>query len=75
VHEFGTKEHLLWRAAKSGANLLEALLIAARFLAKTGVEALDFNDPTIAQPFALECATAAGGDKYLDFYKMLLGAE
>jgi len=75
VHEYGTKEHLLWPVAKNGSKLLEALLIAARFLEKTGIGTIDFNDSKVAQPFALACASAAGGDRYLDFYRMLLGAE
>lgn len=75
VHEFGIKEHLLWWAAKSGSHLLDALIIAARFLEKQGDGTIDFQDLKIAGPVALECATAAGGYKYLDFYKMLLGAE
>jgi hypothetical protein len=75
VHEFGTKSHLLWRVSKNGAMLLEALLVAAQFLAKTGVDKISFNDCNAAMPTALECAIAAGGDRYLDFYRMLLGAE
>jgi hypothetical protein len=75
VHEFGTKEHLLWRVAKNGGALLDALLIAAQFLEKTGIGTIDYRDSRIARPVALECASAAGGDRYLDFYKMLLGAE
>jgi hypothetical protein len=75
VHELGTKEHLLWPVAHCGSNLLDALIIAARFLGKTAVGTIDFNNYEAARSVALECASAAGGDRYLDFYKMLLGAE
>jgi hypothetical protein len=75
VHEFGTKEHLLWPVAQSGAKLLDAMLIAARFLEQRGSARIDFDDYKAARSVALECASAAGGDKYFDFYSMLLGAE
>ncbi len=75
VHELGTKEHLLWVVAKCGSKLLDALVIAARFLARRAVGTIDFDDSKLARSISIECATAAGGDKYLDFYKMLLGAE
>jgi len=75
VHELGTKEHLLWLVAKNGSTLLDALVIAARFLEKRGAGTIDFDDYKAARLVALDCASAAGGDRYADFYKMLLGAE
>lgn len=75
VHELGTKEHLLWLVAKSGSRLLDAMVIAARFLAQCTVGTIDFDDYKAARSVSIECATAAGGEKYLDFYKTLLGAE
>lgn len=75
VHEFGTKDHLLWLVARNGSALLDAMVIAARFLAQCAVSTIVFDDYKAARSVALECATAAGGDRYLDFYKMLVGAE
>jgi hypothetical protein len=75
VYELGTKEHLLWPVARSGSTLLDAMLIAARFLEQRGTGTIDFNDFKAAGITAAECATAAGGDRYLDFYRMLVGAE
>jgi hypothetical protein len=75
VHELGTKEHLLWPVAQNGSRLLDAMLIAARFLEQRGSGTIDFDDFKAARKAAGECATAAGGDRYLDFYTMLLGAE
>lgn len=75
VYELGTKEHLLWRVAQNGSTLLDALVIAAQFLSKRGVEKIDFDDNEAARSVALACAAAAGGERYLDFYKMLIGAE
>ncbi len=75
VHELATEDHLLWLVAKNGSALLEALLIAARFLAQRTVGTIDFDDCKAARTAAIECAAAAGGDRYLAFYKMLLGAD
>jgi hypothetical protein len=73
VHEFGTEENLLWLVAKSGSDFLAALLIAARFLEERGSGRITFEDQIAANTVALECAKAAGGDRYSDFYKMLVG--
>jgi hypothetical protein len=75
VYELGTKEHLLCHVAKSGSKMLDAMVIAARFLEKCAVGTIDFDNYEAALSVALECASAAGGDRYLKFYKMLLGAE
>jgi len=75
VHESGTKEHVLWAVAMSGSKLLDAMVIAARFLAQRAIGTIDFDDYNAARSISLACATAAGGDEYLDFYNMLLGAE
>ena len=75
VHELGTKAHLLWLVAMSGSELLDAMVIAARFFAMRTVGRIDFDDRDAARSVAFECASAAGGNRYVDFYKMLLGAE
>ncbi len=75
VHELGSKEHLLWFVAANGSKLLDALPVAARFLAQRTIGSIDFDDFKAARSVATECGAAAGGEKYLDFYKMLLGAE
>jgi len=74
VYESGTKDHLLWRVAKSGTAFLDALVIAARFLGRRAVGTIDIDDHEAARSVALECAAAAGGDRFKDFYTMLLGA-
>lgn len=75
VHEFGTKEHLLWPVASSGTALLNALAIAVRCIAKRTVETSGIEDNNNARSAAIECATVAGGVRYLDFFEMLLGVE
>jgi hypothetical protein len=75
VHERGALDHTLWPVAKSPNAFLKALVVAARFLSDRGVEKIDFDDFQAAQAAARECAQLAGGDRYYDFYCMLLGAE
>lgn len=74
VQEFGTKRHQLWPVAKNGACFLDALLIAARFLGQCGIGSITQDDYELTDAAAEACAAAAGGDRYLDFFKMLLGA-
>ena len=75
VHEVNTKDHLLWHVAENGAQLLNALVVAALFLGKRAIGRIDCDDDEAARLAALQCALAAGGERYLDFYKMLIGAE
>jgi hypothetical protein len=75
VHEFGTDGHLLWTVAKSGDHLLDALIIAERFLGRRVRREIALNDYQAARSVALQCASAAGGGRHLDFYRMLVGAD
>lgn len=72
VIEAGT-ENILWLAAKDGAFFLDALVHTAGFLTKRMLEEIDYDDLDSAGSAALECAKKAGGNEYIDFYKMLLG--
>ena len=67
--------HELWRAAASPAMFLDAMAVAAQFLADCCVGKVDFDDFDTAQAAANRCATLAGGDDYRSFFLMLLGAE
>jgi hypothetical protein len=51
---------------------LEALARAGGFLGEREGRATSIK---AAKAAAKECSTAAGGEKYYDFYSMLLGAE
>lgn len=72
VIEAGT-ENLLWLVAKNGAFFLDALVNIADFLTKRMLEEIDYDDLDSAENSALECAEKAGGNEYIDFYRMLLG--
>jgi hypothetical protein len=67
--------YVVSRVAQDGSHLLDALLMAAEFLGKTGLNEIDFEDFAAASAAAERCAEAAGGAKYLNFYRMLLGAD
>lgn len=75
VQEINSPGHILWRVANDLSKLLAALVIAARFLAQRAVRNVDADDCESARSVAMQCASAAGGRVYLDFYSMLLGAE
>ena len=75
VEELGTAGHVLWKAARTPGQFLDALVVAAKFFSERTVGAIDFNDLGTAKTIANECATLAGGDEYTGFYHMLLGAE
>lgn len=75
VHELGTVDHQLWRVARNGSTVLDALVLAARFLGKRVVGAIALENHEAARLAALQCASAAGGEAYMDFYKMLLGSD
>ncbi len=75
VEDLHAPGHVLWVAARNGSSLLDALIPAAEFLTKRGMEEIDFEDTDAARAAAKRCATLAGGERYHDFFSMLLGAE
>jgi hypothetical protein len=75
VHEMDVPDHTLWPVAKSPNDFVSALAVAAQFLSDRGIGRIDFDDFDAAKAAAKQCAQLSGGDKYYDFYCMLLGAE
>ena len=72
VNEFGASHHLLWKCAKNGDAFLDALLVAACFLNDFS---RDDEDMELCLESVKRCASAAGGERYLNFYLMLLGYD
>lgn len=68
-------QHILWRVAQSPDSFLDALVIAADFLTKTGIDIIDFEDIDAAKQASNSCAEAVGGSNYTQFYLMLLGGD
>lgn len=68
-------QHILWRVAQSPDFFLDALVIAADFLTKTGLDIIDFEDIDAAKQASNSCAAVVGGSNYTQFYLMLLGGD
>lgn len=73
VEELHSRDHILWRCASSGGCLLAALLAAARFLGSR--LASNDDEPMLRAKVHQDCVFLAGGERYSDFYRMLLGLE
>ena len=75
VYELGMEEHVLWLVANSGAQLLDAVLIAAVALNERLFvdESIDRGEGV--RRIAAQCSEAAGGAQFKDFFEMLLGAD
>lgn len=72
VLEEGT-QHILWYCAANSQAFLAALLEIAHFMEKQSVDESLFENEDAQILIADECADIAGGSKYVDFYRMLLG--
>jgi hypothetical protein len=75
VTEGSPKGRVLWRCARDGGKLLDALAIAAEFLGHCAIDVAVSDNGKLRLTKAEECSRAAGGTAYLDFYRMLLGSE
>lgn len=65
----------MYKCAQNSSRFFEAIIVAAKFLEKAGLDqVLRDSQPTICS-MAENCSEIAGGRKYLDFYKVLLGCE
>jgi hypothetical protein len=73
VNEGSPRGRVLWRCARDGGRFLDALLPAAFFLGQCAYDSGVSENDSLRQGKARECALAAGGNDYLDFYRMLLG--
>lgn len=75
VNEGNPRGQVLWRCARDGGRFLDALLPAAVFLGQCAYDSTVSENSGLHQAKAQECALAAGGNDYLDFYRMLVGCE
>jgi len=66
-------QHVLYHCASNSSNFLEALLIMAAFLQKRATSDELYEDEQANLLVAENCAKIAGGEKYFDFYRMMLG--
>ena len=75
VYELGRKDHALWPVANSGAQLLDALLIAAIALNARLFEVEPIDRGEGVRRISAQCSEAAGGPQFKAFFEMLLGAD
>lgn len=62
----------LWDCAANGSRFLDAVLEVKLYITKSSLDENLLNQK-ITCLVAEECSTIAGGEQFLDFYKMLLG--
>lgn len=65
--------NVLWYCAKNGSKFLDALLYCVSFFNKRLLNDSLWEDQDLILLTVNECANIAGGKKYEDFFKMLLG--
>lgn len=73
IYEFDSPHHLLWDCAANGAKFLEAVMHSEPFSNKCMFDEKLWNNNKIILEIALDSAEIAGGDKYIDFFKVYLG--
>lgn len=67
-------EHLMWKCSSNTDTFLSALICAASFLSGKLRQDSQFDQIAI-NDVVRECSVIAGGDTYIDFYKVLLASE
>lgn len=59
--------------AMNGQKFLECVVFIGKFLEKRGIDDNLYDDENANSLIAEQCAELAGGNKYLNFYRMMLG--
>ncbi len=75
VVDHEARDRVLWKASKTGGQLLDALIVVAQFLTRCLLQEVRESDSHAVKEVADMCAAYAGGDEYRPFYAMLLGEE
>ena len=73
--EYGRVNHVLSKAAQNSSRFLDAMLEAAKFLDACGVDDDLYEDQDAINAVAEKCSQLAGGQDYIDFYRVLLGSD
>jgi|GEM_PF-1933974 len=73
VRDHDSLEHVIWPCASKSSYFLDSLLICARFLRSLLNDLSSEPEDAYLLGIVNQCAEKAGGEKYIDFYKMLLG--
>lgn len=75
VEDLAGSARVLWEVADNSDAFLRALIPAASFLTARAMERVGWEDFAAARATAERCASLAGGERFLPFFLMLLGAE
>jgi hypothetical protein len=75
VLDYLVPSHVIWDCAANGERLLDALALCAEHFFKIHHNSALSENASFIHEHVLQCAEKAGGEKYVDFYKLLLGDE
>lgn len=67
--------YVIYYCAKNSSAFLDAIILGAGFLEKLPYDDELLENQNIICEIATQCSNLGGGNKYLDFYKTLLGCN
>lgn len=73
ILDYVNPTHVLWECASSSENFLESMLLCADFFTSRITDSSLLDNDAYTLERVNMCTEIAGGNKYRDFYKMLLG--
>ncbi|WP_199118230.1 hypothetical protein [Pedobacter sp. ASV28] len=65
--------HEMWECAIDSSRFLEAMIEACKFLLKSSTDDNLYENKQAHDAVAEVCSSLAGGERFLDFYKMFFG--
>ncbi|WP_207516012.1 hypothetical protein [Longitalea luteola] len=75
VLDYTNLDWIIWHCASNGARFLDAILAAAECISRCVNDTSLAYDNSYTLSYVLKCSQLAGGDKYKEFYKTLLGYD
>jgi len=73
--EYGTNDYVIYQCARNSSSFLNAIIEAAGYMGKCASDSNLRKDKNILSLVVERCGDLAGGDDYIDFYKMMLGFD
>ncbi len=73
VRDHDARDYVIWPCAANSDSFLDALLLCAEYLYSIFKNPSLGDDNNYSLKFIEACTEKSGGEKYADFYKMLLG--
>lgn len=73
VRDHDSLGHVIWECALNGAKFLDALIVCAQYFRSLLNDLSIGDNPAHLLGVVNNATEMAGGDRYIDFYKMLLG--